>query len=296
MRRIYVELLIGTEALADGTVTQHQLKTRFVAVYRNVYAPRGVTLTAADKAHAAWLWSGRRATVVGVSAAAMHRSLWIDQRLPAELNQASQHKTAGIVLYREELDDTEVVPVRGVPVTGPARTAYDLGRRKGLMLAVVRLDALMRATNLKAADVQNVADRHRGARGIVQLRTVLNLVDPGSESPQETRTRLVLVKAGLRPEGTQIDVFDRDGYHVARVDMGWKTWKVGVEYDGAQHWSDPRQRSRDIDRQAGLESLGWRIIRVSADILRYRPATIAVRVWQALRAAGAPVPPPNLNL
>lgn len=291
-----MKVFVGTEAVATGTLTRHQLKTRFVAVYRNVYASRGVALTAADKARAAWLWSGRRATVMGVSAAALHGSLWIDQRLPAELNQASQHKTAGIVLHCEELDDTEIVRIQGLPVTSPARTAYDLGRRKGLTLAVVRLDALMRATNVKASDVHEVADRHRGARGIVQLRAVLGLVDAGAESPQETRTRLVLTRAGLPPEATQIEVYDRHGYHVGRIDMGWETWQVGVEYDGAQHWSDPRQRSRDIDRQVELESLGWRIIRVSAEILRDRPATIAVRVWQALRAAGAEIPPPNLNL
>lgn len=71
--------------------------------------------------------------------------------------------------------------------------------------------------------------------------------------------------------------------------MGWKTWKVDVEYDGDQHWTDPRQRSRDIDRQADLEAFGWRIVRVSADILREGPATIAVRVWQALQAAGASI-------
>jgi hypothetical protein len=45
-----------------------------------------------------------------------------------------------------------------------------------------------------------------------------------------------------------------------------------------------------------LEAQGWRIIHVSAEMLRTHPTTIVVRVWQALRAAGAPLPPPNLNL
>ena len=39
--------------------------------------------------------------------------------------------------------------------------------------------------------------RHRGVRGLVQLREVLELADYGAESPQETRTRLVLTFAGL---------------------------------------------------------------------------------------------------
>jgi very-short-patch-repair endonuclease len=71
--------------------------------------------------------------------------------------------------------------------------------------------------------------------------------------------------------------------------MGWDEWMVGVEYDGAQHWTDPAIRSHDIDTQARLEALGWRIIRVSADMLQYRPNTIVARTRAALRAAGAPV-------
>jgi very-short-patch-repair endonuclease len=81
-------------------------------------------------------------------------------------------------------------------------------------------------------------------------------------------------------------VFNRFGDHVGRIDMGWGDWKVGVEYDGGQHWTDPERRTRDIDRQAELEALGWRIIRVSADMLRYRPSTIVERTRAALRENG----------
>jgi very-short-patch-repair endonuclease len=64
---------------------------------------------------------------------------------------------------------------------------------------------------------------------------------------------------------------------------------VGVEYDGAQHWTDPDVRARDIETQAVLEAMGWRIIRVGEDLLRYRPFTVVARTRAALRAAGAPV-------
>lgn len=277
---------LGTEALAAGTLTRHQLRARYTAVHRNVYVPNGVVLTPVDKAKAAWLWSRRRATVVGTSAAAMHGALWIDPRLPAELNQPSQHHTGGIVLHRDTLTPDEVRTVTGIPVTSPARTAFDLGRRRGLTRAVIRLDALMRACGLCADDVLSVAQRHRGARGIVQLRRAITLADAGAESPQETRLRLVLVKAGMPAPRTQIEVCDRWGQFVARIDMGWPRWRVGVEYDGVQHWTDPLQRARDIDRIAELEALGWRIVRVSAAMLRDRPDTVIVRTQRALRDAG----------
>jgi very-short-patch-repair endonuclease len=63
--------------------------------------------------------------------------------------------------------------------------------------------------------------------------------------------------------------------------MGWRERRVGVEFDGAQHWTDARQRRRDIERLSDLESLGWRIIRVSSDMLR-TPAAIIARVRAAL--------------
>jgi hypothetical protein len=280
---------IGSEALASGVVNRYQLATRYDAVYRNVYVPKGQVLSAVDRAVAAWLWTERRAIAAGVSAAALHGTKWLDATLPAELNQPHRHKTNGILLHSDKLADGELCTANGIPVTTPARTAYDLGRRRGLTTAVIRMDALMQATNLKPTEVEAIADRHRGARGIVQLREAIGLSDGGAESPQETRTRLILTRAGLRPQQTQIVVFDDCGEFVHRIDMGWVDWKVGVEYDGAQHWTDPDVRANDIETQAVLEALGWRIIRVGNDMVRYRPNVIVARTRTALRAAGAPV-------
>jgi hypothetical protein len=294
-RRTNVEQpFIGTEAVAAGIVNRYQLATRFDALFRNVYVRRGKQVTPVDKAIGAWLWSGRRAVAAGLSAAALHGSKWIDAKLPAELNQPSRHKTNGIVLHSDALDEDEICLVQGVSVTTPARTAFDIGRRRGITTAVIRLDALMQATDLVPKEIGLLIDRHRGARGLVQLREAIDLSDTGAESPQETRTRLVLTSAGLRPSHTQIEVFNRYDF-VGRIDMGWPQWKVGVEYDGPQHWTDPDVRNRDIERQAELESLGWRIVRVNADMLRYRSWLIVARAVAALRAAGADVGS-NVNL
>ena len=105
------------------------------------------------------------------------------------------------------------------------------------------------------------------ASGVVSERALRNA---GAESPQETRTGLVLVDAGLPKPRTQIWVDDW------RIDMGYDEFKVGVEYDGAQHWTNPLVRANDIDRHAELLARGWVIIRVSADMLRYRQRVIVL--------------------
>jgi hypothetical protein len=154
--------------------------------------------------------------------------------------------------------------------------------------AVIAIDSLARATGLKVGDVEPLVDAHRGARGLKQVRRVLPLVDAGAESPQETRTRLAIIAAGLPRPQTQIVVLNDWGAVLARIDMGWEQWLVGVEYDGAQHWTDSRVRAKDINRAAELQRRGWRIVRVSAQLLRHQPDIIIDRTREALLAAGCP--------
>jgi very-short-patch-repair endonuclease len=275
---------LGTEAIASGLRGPSDLRNKCDRIYRNVYQEKGVELTAATRAMAAWLWSDRQATLAGLSAAALHGSKWIDAHLPAELFRRNGKPVDGIRIHRDELLDDEVTSIRGIGVTTPARTGFDLGRRERRVEAVVRLDALANATGIKPGDIQPLIGRHRGVRGLVQLRDVLEVMDGGAESPQESRTRLVLVDGGLpRPE-TQIWVDDW------RIDMGYEEFKVGVEYDGEQHWTNPLIRAYDIDRHAALSARGWVIIRVSADMLRNRQRVIVLRTCTALREAGAQWP------
>jgi hypothetical protein len=277
---------VGTHAVEAGALTQRELRRTCTRIYRNVYQRRDSALNARDRAVAARLWSGKQAVVAGNSAAALLGAEWVDPHAPAELISARKRPPPLIVTRNESLLAGEVTAVDGVAVTTPARTAFDLGRRPGLVPAVVAVDSLARATGLAVDDVEPLAGAHRGARGMKQLRRVLALVDAGAESPQETRTRLAIISAGLPRPRTQIAVYNEWGAVIARIDMGWEEWRVGVEYDGAQHWTDARVRAKDIDRGADLERRGWRIIRVSADLLRNRPDILIARIRDALRAAG----------
>ena len=283
---VSTEPFVGTDAIRAGAWTQRELRRSCTRIYRNVYQRRGGELTARDRAIAAWLWSGKEAVVAGTSAAALHGAEWIDPHSPAELVSDRTRPPPLIVTRNETLVAAEVATVDGIPVTSAARTAFDLGRRPGSTVAVIRMDALARATGLAADDVWPLVDHHRGARGIRQLRRVLPLVDAGSESPQETRTRLALIRGGLPRPQTQIVVRNVWGAVLARIDMGWEEWLVGVEYDGPQHWLDPRIRANDIERTAELERRGWRLIRVSADLLRHRPDVLVERARSALTARG----------
>lgn len=273
---------IGTEAVAAGRFSRRTLASRNTLVYRNVYIPDDAVLTPAKRAVAAWLWSGRTATVAGRSAAALLGSDWVEDDEPAELTRTETSANT-ILIHRERLLDDEVQTFAGIPTTTPARTAYDLGRRKPFRQALANVDALAHATGITAREVNSILRQHKGARGMIQLRGVVDLMDGGAESPQESHTRLVLVNAGMQRPVTQIEEYNRWGVVFARIDMGWPEFKVGVEYDGPQHWTDPKRRSRDIDRYADLAALGWILIRVNADMLYKRPWVIVERTVAALR-------------
>lgn len=280
------QIFLGSEALRSGTVTRHALHTAHRKLHRNVYAPADLTLTARDRAVAAWLWSGRSATLAGYSAAAVLGSRWLPADAPAELARVRYPSPSGIVVHSGVIADDEVCMVDGMRCTTVARTCYDIGRRQPLETGVIRIDALLNCTRGDPADVAAIAARYPGARRVRRLRTALGLVDSGAESPQETRLRLLLARSGLPRPSTQIPVTDEWGYVRRRIDMGWARWRVGVEYDGAQHWTDPRQHAADIERLEYLAARNWTIVRVSATQLAHRPHEIIRRVRDALTRSG----------
>lgn len=263
------------------------MRSLYDPIYPGVYVPSGMVLTASRRAEAAWLWSRRRGVAAGVSAAALLGAKWVDATLDAELVHDNRRPPAGITVHGDTLLPDEVSTIAGIAVTSPARTAFDIGRQANPRLRTVQLlDALTNATDVKDVEVEVVAAAHPGARGITRLRRVLPLVDGGAESPQETRTRLALIDAGLPKPQTQIVVRDEFGEFVARIDMGYEDLRVGIEYDGPQHWTNAKQRDRDIDRYSALLDLGWVIVRVSSELLSYRQGTLVGRVEAAMRAAG----------
>ncbi len=273
------EPFIGSEAIARGVVTKSQLCTYYSRIFRDVYINREMDVTAALRAKAGWLWAGRRGVVAGFSAAALHGSDWVDIATPVELIHDNRHRLTGIQIHGDRVEEDEIEDVGGVPVTSPARTVLDLGCWYPTTTAVAAIDALARATDIKAADVELLAGRYGGRRGITRARQALGLFDAGAQSPKESWLRVVLMQAGLPRPQTQIPVSDEFGELIVYLDMGWEDLKVAVEYDGEQHRSDRWQYTWDIRRKEMLECLGWIVIRVVAGD---RPAQILQRVRAAL--------------
>ncbi|BBZ39172.1 DUF559 domain-containing protein [Mycobacterium conspicuum] len=274
---------VGSEAVAAGEISRHELRTYYRAIMPNVYLKKRVEPTLRQRSVAAWLWSRREAVIAGAAASAMHGAKWVDDGVPVELIWRNARAPAGVVTRHQALSAHEFERLHGLPVTTPERTAFDLGRRGGLTRAVARLDALAAATDFKVNDVFELAGAHRHTRGLRQLETALDLVDGGAQSPKETWLRLLLINAGFPKPRTQIPVLGADGFPRYFLDMGWEDRMLAVEYDGEQHWTDPEQYAFDVERQEYVAHVGWTVIRV---VSRQRPRDVIRRVqhaWDALR-------------
>lgn len=275
-------VFLGSEALAEGRLTEHELRRWHRAVFRDVYVPKTHAVTLRDRIEAAWLRSGRQGVIAGVAASTLHGAAWVDDDLPIELVWSNTRPPTGLIARNETLADDEATRVACLPVTTVARTAYDLGRHLLRDQAIARMDALMHATPYSIEDVLLLAKRHPGARGLRRLRTALPLVDGGAASPKETWLRLLLINAGLPVPTTQLPALD--GFRpVAWLDMGWERYKVAAEYDGDHHRSDRRVYRKDQWRLRKLEQLGWIVIRVIAGDT---PDDVVCRVRDALLARG----------
>ncbi|MGW4100730.1 hypothetical protein [Mycobacterium sp. NPDC004974] len=277
------EVFVGTEAIANGVVTRYELQRWYRPIYPNVHTPRNHVPSLRDRTVGAWLWTHREGIVSGVAASALHGAEWVDDDVAIELIWDCTRPPRGIIVRHERIADDEMTCVAGIPVTTPARTAFDLGRFLPRKKAIQRLDALMRARPFSAEEVLLLAKRYRGARGVARLKAVLPLVDGGAASLPETRLRLLYIDAGLPRPTTQITVVDEWGRLVRTLDMGWEEFQVASEYDGGQHQTDRAQYVKDLRVLPKLEQLGWDVMRV---IKEDREADVVQRAYRALKARG----------
>jgi hypothetical protein len=257
------EPFIGSEAIRAGRLTPYALRSRFVAMYPDVYIAKNAEINAISRAKAGVLWTRRQGVAAGRSAAALHRARFVSADRPAQVLWSNRRAPRGIEVWSDQVADDEIVLIDGVRATTSARTAFDIACRYPLDKAVAAIDALARATHLKVADVELLAARYKGRRGIRQALAVLDLVDPGAESPKETWLRLLVIRHGFPRPQTQIPIFDKYGSRVAVPDMGWEDRKLALDYDG-EHHRDPLQFNKDIRRHDNMTELGWTDIRVTS--------------------------------
>lgn len=185
------------------------------------------------------------------------------------------------IVRREQLDPSDVVWRKGFPVTSAVRTCFDLAARLPLGDGVVALDQALAAGLVDLPVLQAFLTARAGTNGVVRARRAISLAEPRSESPMETRLRLLLELSGLPRPQAQVDLFSPSGRFVARVDLFYPSPGLAIEYDGENH----RDRLvEDNRRQNRLLQIGVQLLRYTAPDLRSRSKAVVAEVRAALEA------------
>jgi len=137
-------------------------------------------------------------------------------------------------------------------------------------------------------DFSRRLDQLAGTTGARTARRLMKLVVPGTDSLYETRTRLILVRAGLPCPIVNLQANSRSGA-VYYIDMAYEREKIAIEYDGAGHVGSTAQMARDAQRRRDLQSDGWLIVSITAEQLE-APTGIVRSVEEALVLRRAALP------
>ncbi|OBI00742.1 hypothetical protein [Mycobacterium sp. E2733] len=190
--------------------------------------------------------------------------------------------TDGLVVHRRHGAPLSVIGER--PVTAPAWTAIEVARALSRPRALATLDAALRSGTCQPEQLESATRGQRGRRGIATVRGLLGLASPLAESPMESETRLVMIDGGLPPPVLQYELADQGG-RTWRLDFAWPEVRVGAEYDGVDWHSGPEAFLRDRRRLSALQQLGWLIVPIVAEDVRYRPRELIRRLEMHLRRA-----------
>lgn len=272
----------------DSSIRAAVRAGRMHRLQHGVYAAGAPDLSSAVRAALAKAGEG---AVVSHETAAVLRSLWLPAR-PSSLIHltragAIERTHHGVRLHGSRLPEEFVDELDGLPVTTVARTAVDLARGLTLPNAMIVIDSAARRliAETSGEDLRVLRSTSRRAQllplaleplnhafasvwtwpGTVVVRGAIELLDPASESPHESRGRGWINEARLPMPLTAYRVQGASGvWYVS--EFAWEGPRVLGEVDGIEKYGrtgaevGAAVRAERL-RQADLEDAGWTFVR-----------------------------------
>jgi very-short-patch-repair endonuclease len=279
----------GSHAITAGLITRGALAgPRWRRLFPDVYVHRDTELDHRVWCAAAALALPSRVAFGGPSAACLWGAATLLATAPVSVVVARDRKVHAperITVHYTTLTTADVTTRNGLRLTTPERTVFDLGRRAGRADTLAVLDAMLHRHLLDPDRLRRMIRARESWPRVDRLAALLPLADPRSESPMETRLRLLLVEAGIGPVALQFEVRNTVGVLVGRVDLAWPELRLAVEYEGDHH-REQQQFRRDVDRLNALRLAGWTVLRFTAADVLQRPGETARTVSAVLAQLG----------
>jgi very-short-patch-repair endonuclease len=159
----------------------------------------------------------------------------------------------------------------GIPVTGVARTLFDLAAVVNERQLRYAWEQAERLRLLDTRQVERLCDGATGRRGLGTLRELL----ADRSEPSDIRSKL---EQRFREFRAAYDL-PLPAFNVVMgpytVDALWVKERLVVELDSRAFHSDPEAFERDRERDAYLQVRGYRVMRITWRRLERQPAAVA---------------------
>ncbi|WP_369691193.1 type IV toxin-antitoxin system AbiEi family antitoxin domain-containing protein [Nocardia altamirensis] len=280
---------VFTAAQAELEYTRQEIRTRirlgkWVRVFRGVYREDGTPPTPALCVEAARLSMGLPTIVAGYDTAAELHGFSVAEGAATHVFGVQRRRSEQLVVHEDRLDSATVELVDETLCTNAVRTAVDVARTANRMDALATLDAAV-GQGLSAEALIAEIERHHRRRGFSQATEMIGLADSRAESPMESYTRLRCIDAGLPHPEPQLEVSTPDGYR--RLDLGWRQWRIGLEYESVAWHSGLHAAARDNARHNALTTQGWTIFYATASDVLSHPHRFTEPIRSAIDRAAS---------
>lgn len=185
-----------------------------------------------------------------------------------------------IAIRRSAVPPSDVARLQGFPVTSITRTLLDLSNQLPLVQAVAATDQALHLGLVTLDELTRAARARTGRWGVNRFRRVVGFAEPATESPMETELRMLIVLNGLpRPEA-QVELHDARGAWIARVDLFYRSARLGLEFDGSGHRD---QMVEDLRRQNLISGADYDLLRFTTPDVRMTPELTILQIASRLR-------------
>ncbi|WP_168709281.1 hypothetical protein [Arthrobacter sp. PAMC25564] len=198
-------------------------------------------------------------------------------------------RRAGVTGHRVRVIPGELTMIEGIPVSGRPRTWLDLAAKLPLSYLIAMGDQLIR---MPRPGLEGRSDpyafkeglrllirQHPNLKGVEKARLALAEMRVGADSFPETFLRLAMLDARLPEPELQLRLDPHDAWSPA-ADLGYRRFRIAVQYDGAHHLTRAQQ-SRDNCRDEAFRSAGWSYFKVNADDLAEDFQGVIARIKRA---------------
>ena len=290
---------ITTRALLDQGLSRHEISARVSAgTLRRLKRGHYLTSELKTEDHHLALARTMPGAILALETAALVHDLPVEG-VPDLVQTVVEGRGRSWRRQRREvrtirLAEEDVASRDGLLHTSIPRTIVDIVRWRGLDAGLVTWEAAAWRARTSGvldeleASVDAVIDRLEGHRGIGLARRARDLASPWSQSPQETRSRLIMQRERLPMPVQQFEVRNAEGQLLGVSDFAWPERGLLGEYDGLdkyEYLARPGESPLDVmrrekRRQESMEAEGYRFVRWGSEEVQ-RPVRLVARLRQA---------------